>query len=356
VREGSLCVGASDQVGRNATPGAVAAALEGFATDARALRGGKFVAVDSDPHGAALTLSHHFGGNATPGPFRDDLAAGAALRWAASPERVEWLRGARVVYNDHFDVDGFLAAWVALHPDEALAMEREVRDAAAAGDFEEWTSDRAVKFAVLGEWIDDPKFSGVAREALALKGAGNQDALYGAVLRELPELLRHPERLEEVWARPFSQLRRELAVVDGNKARVVERPLQHLSMLAAPRLLSSRAVVARTKGDRLLQAAKVDGGFMYLFRYRPYLGYRIVSREVTAAHDPEDLARELNRRWPAKGETWRARGWWERELRLYGPSLGRNRLPQTPPEAALPIFEEALAALDAKAQGSGAVG
>jgi hypothetical protein len=332
----------------------MAAALEGFSTDARALRGGKFVAVDSDPPGAALTLSHHFGGNATPAQFRDDLAAGAALKWAALPERGEWLKGARVVYNDHFDVDGFLAAFVALHPDEALAMEREVRDAAAAGDFDEWTSERAVKFAVLGEWIDDPRFSEVAREALRLSHKGSQDALYGAVLRELPDLLRHPERMEEVWARPFADLRGQLALLDGDKSRVVERPLQHLSMVRAPRLLSSRAVVARTSGDRLLQAAQVDGGFMYLFRYRPYLGYRIVSREVTPTHDLDALARELNGRWGAEGESWKARGWWERELRLSGPRLGRNRLPQTPPEEALPVFEEALAALDAHARGAGA--
>src|SRR5690349_9774441 len=155
--------------------------LVGFATDARATRGGKFVAVDSDPAGAALTLSHHFGGNATPEPFRDDLAAGAALKWAASPERRNWLRGATTVYNDHFDVDGFLAAWVTLHPDEALTLRREVLDAAACGDFDEWTSERATKFAILGEWVDDPQFSRVAREALAVKGPGDQDALYRAV-------------------------------------------------------------------------------------------------------------------------------------------------------------------------------
>lgn len=331
---------------------AAASALEGFATEWRALRGHKFVAVDSDPTGAALTLSHHFGGNATPTPFRDDLASGAALRWAESPERRAWLNGARTVYNDHFDVDGFLAAWVVLHPDEALALRKEVLAAAAAGDFEEWTGERAVRFAILGEWIDDPAFSPLAREALSVKGKARDDALYEAVMAELPELLRHPERLEALWRRPFEDLTGQLRLFESGRARTVERAGPHLSLVRAARQLTTRAVVARTKGDRLLQAAEVDGGFMYQFRYRPYLGYRIVSKAVTPCHDLEGLARELNARWPVAGERWRARGWWNRELRLYAARSGRRRLPQTEPNEALPIFEDVLAALDAKDPGA----
>ncbi len=321
-------------------------ALEGFATDWRSLARGKYVAVDSDPSGAALTLSHHFGGNATPPEFRDDLAAGAALKWAASPERDARLNGARVVYNDHFDVDGFLAAWVVLHPDEALGLRREVLAAAAAGDFDEWTGESAVKFAILGEWIDDPKFSRVAREALKVRGKGGEAALYEAVLRELPELLAHPENLEELWRRPFDEVVGQVRLFESGRALTVERPEGHLTMVRAPRLLLSRAVVARSKGDRLLQAAEVDGGFMYQFRYRPYLGYRIVSRATSRAHELDRVAAELNRRWPRGDEAWKARGWWSRELRLYASRVGRRRLPKTEPDEALRAFEETFAALD----------
>jgi hypothetical protein len=327
------------------------APLDRFATDGRALRGGKYVAVDSDPPGAALTLSHHFGGNATPAPFRDDLAAGAALKWAASPERREWLAGAAVVYNDHFDVDGFLAAWVALNPDEALGLRREVLAAAAAGDFDEWTDDRAVQFAILGEYLEDPAFSALAREAVGSRFGRGGDGLYGAVLRELPELLLHPERMEGIWRKPYDEVAGQVALLESGRARVEERSARHLSMVVAPRLLLSRAVVAATKGDRLLQAAAVDGGFLYQFRYRPHLSYRIVSRPVSAVHEVETVAAELNARWPTQGETWKARGWWQRELRLQAPRRGRERMAKTEPGAALAVFEEAFAALDAAAVG-----
>ena len=88
---------------------------------------------------------------------------------------------------------------------------------------------------------------------------------------------------------------------------------------------------------------------MYQFRYRPYLGYRIVSRPVSRAHSLESLVRAVNERWPTDGEVWRARGWWQRELRLYAGPPGRRRVPKTEPEAALAVFEDALASLDAAA-------
>lgn len=324
------------------------AALEGFATDWRRLKGGRYVAVDSDPSGAALTLSHHFGGNATPPTFRDDLAAGAALKWAASPERESALGGAKWVYNDHFDVDGFLAAWVVLNPDEALTLRDEILAAAASGDFDEWTNERAVQLAIMGEWIDDPKFSRVARETLKVRDASRGDALYEGVMAELPELLRHPERLEELWRRPFLEVKAQVDLIDRGKARVEERAGSHLSVVRAPRQLLGRAVVARTRGDRLLQAVELDTGFLYQFRYRPYLGYRIVSRATTPVHEMDALARELNSRWPTDGETWKARGWWNRELRLTAKRVGRVRLAKTPPEEAVPIFEDAMRSLDAR--------
>jgi hypothetical protein len=246
-------------------------------------------------------------------------------------------------------VDGLLAAWVVLHPDEARTVAPQVLAAAAAGDFDEWPDDRSVKFAIMGEWVDDPAFSPIARQALQVKDAPSGDTLYRAVLDELPELLRHPEILEEIWRRPYGQVAGQVDLVDRGRARVDERPASHLSVVHAPRQLLTRAVVARTRGDRLLQAVHLDGGFLYQFRYRPYLGYRIVSRPTTPLHGMDELARELNSVWPTPGEKWKARGWWNRELRLMATPVRGNRLAKTPPEDAVPALEAVLSALDAGA-------
>lgn len=316
-----------------------------FTADSRILRREEYIAVDCDPSGAALTLSHHLDGNGTPPLFRHDLASGAALRWARSEHREEYARGARFAYNNHFDVDGFLAAWVALHPDEAVKHERAILAAASAGDFEEWTGDRAVQFAILGEWIDDPKYSSVARRALGLPGRSQDEALYTAVLEELPGLLYHPETYEELWRNLYDDLHRQIHLFETGDARVRERPATHLSVIEAPRTLGPRAVIAKAKGDRLLQVVQAGGGYLYFFRYRPYLGYRIVSRPVTASAEPSDLARSLNRIWPTEGERWTVRGWWDRELMLTARN-GKRTVPTTPPEVAVPLWEDVLLRLD----------
>jgi hypothetical protein len=324
-------------------------ALRGFSTQWRRLRPGRYVAVDCDPSSPALTLSHHLGGHGTPAPFRDDLASGAALKWAASPERDDYVKRAEWVYNDHFDVDGFLTAWVALRPDEALEHREQIIAAATAGDFEEWTGEKAVQFAIMGEWIDDPKFSQIAREATGVKRWDGGEDLYAGVIERLPELLRDPSQMEDLWRRPYDKLLAELDLFSKGKAAVTERPKEHLSMVRVPRQLSVRAVVARAKGDRLLQAIEAGGGYLYQLRYRPYLGYRIVSRATSKVHDVDDVAAELNAHWPTEGEHWKARGWWNRELRLFGPRVGRSRLSKTPPEAAAEAVAAAFQRLDARA-------
>lgn len=295
-----------------------------FTTDSRRLARGNYIAVDCDPDTAALTLSHHLDGNGTPPPFRHDLASGAALNWAASERRDEYGRGAVYVYNNHFDVDGFLAAWTALHPDEALRHQRAILAAASAGDFEEWTGERAVQFAILGEWIDDPKYSAVARRALDLAERSGDEAMYDAVLDELPGLLYHPEKYGELWSSVYEDVRRQIHLFETGEACVREQPGTHLSVIETPRTLRSRAIVAKAKGDRLLQAVSVGGGHLYFFRFRPYLGYRIVSRLTSQTIGAPEFARLLNRAWPTEGERWVARGWWNREVMLTARN-GRSR-------------------------------
>lgn len=319
--------------------------LEGFSTTRHWLSPRQVVAVDCDPSVAALTLSHHWGGGATPEEFRDDLAAGAALRWAASPERDRWLGKARVAYNDHVDVDGFLAAYVALRPDDALEDREALLAAAAAGDFAEWTSDKAVQFALLGERIADPDFSDVARRAFGVARKDRTEALYDAVLEELPELLRDPSRREDLWRQRWDDLQAQLRLFDRGLTRVEERP-PHLSVIHAPRVLDTRAVLAKAGGHRLLQCVAARGGWLYVFRWRPHLGYRVVERPLTHVYDTGRMADLLNQGWPVPEERWRSRGWWSRELWL-SQRLDRKGPPRTPPEHAVPRFEEMLRRLDA---------
>lgn len=187
-----------------------------------------------------------------------------------------------------------------------------------------------------------------------MKEKSSDEAMYQAVLGELPGLLYHPETLEELWRPLYEDLRRQIHLFEAGDARVRDHPATHLSVVEAPRVMRPRAVLANAKGDRLLQAVSVGGGHMYFFRYRPYLGYRIVSRPLTPVLDASLLARRLNRAWPTEGERWRARGWWDRELMLVAES-GKRAVPRTPPEVAVPIVEDVLREADIRAAAPNAV-
>src|SRR5262245_51148787 len=79
----------------------------------------------------------HWPGNRTPPCWKDDLSTGICLRFArAQPaEQRDFLAGAEVVLNDHYDTDGFGSLLAILRPPVAFAREELVLAAAATGDF-----------------------------------------------------------------------------------------------------------------------------------------------------------------------------------------------------------------------------
>ncbi len=316
---------------------------------------GGAVAVDCDPPRAGLTLSHHWDGNDTPLPFRDDLATGAALKWAESPERARYLGTARHIYNNHYDVDGLLSAWVVMEPEEALRLRKPLLAAAAAGDFSEWTSEVGVQFAMLGGYVEEEAGMAALQDFLEIPRIRSDKGLYDAMLRALPDLLEHPERLGHVWRRGFEDLQRQIRVLSNGGSRIEDDKRVLLSTVVSPRFLRWRAVLARAHGDRLLQVVPAGDGYLYEYRNRPYQGYRIVSRAMPPLHTFDEIAGQLNARWPTEAERWQTSGWWSRRLRLTarGGTHGSRSIPRTPPEVALPILREVLETLDAKALAPG---
>src|SRR4051812_36094755 len=113
----------------------------------------------------ALHLSH-WAGNATPEELRADTSTEIALNFVASPRREELARGIEVATNNHFDTDGVLSVWTVLAGERALALREELIAAAAAGDFSEFTGERAVRASVAIQGGDNP-FTGGAGSPLA---------------------------------------------------------------------------------------------------------------------------------------------------------------------------------------------
>jgi hypothetical protein len=79
----------------------------------------------------------HWPGNRTPLAWKADLSTGICLKFARAERAAQeqFLAGATVVLNDHYDTDGFGSLLAVLHPDVALPREELLLAAAATGDF-----------------------------------------------------------------------------------------------------------------------------------------------------------------------------------------------------------------------------
>jgi len=106
------------------------------------------VSVDGIVRGAALEMSH-WPGNRTPRELKGDSSTEIALNWAASPDREKTVKGLKTVVNNHFDCDGLLSCWVALHPDQGLLMKEQLIAAAHCGDFNRFTTPLGVQVSYL---------------------------------------------------------------------------------------------------------------------------------------------------------------------------------------------------------------
>src|SRR5258708_35527499 len=90
----------------------------------------------------------HWEGNQTPADVKADTSTEIALNLVASPNRGKLTQDVELVTNNHFDTDGVLSVWTVLNGERALELGDLLVPAAEAGDFSEYTGDRAVKASI----------------------------------------------------------------------------------------------------------------------------------------------------------------------------------------------------------------
>jgi hypothetical protein len=148
------------------------------------------LSVDGAFDAPGLNLSH-WPGNRTPAEFRHDLSTGSALAFARLPaaERARWAGGAVAIANNHYDTDGTCALFAVRHPELALAHERELLDAARAGDMFAFPSERALAIDAIVAAYADPHRSPIASELAGLDSLGRHQRATDALLALLPTLL-----------------------------------------------------------------------------------------------------------------------------------------------------------------------
>ncbi|HEV7889546.1 MAG TPA: DUF6687 family protein [Pyrinomonadaceae bacterium] len=269
----------------------------------------------------ALHLSH-WAGNATPDELRADTSTEIALNFVASPRREEYARGIEVATNNHFDTDGVLSVWTVLAGERALDLKQELISAAEAGDFSEFTSERAVKISVAIQGGDNP-FTGGAGSPLARRLAGapviNEARAYDLVLPEVERLLTRTDEFESVWRDGWNEIASALESFASGRSRVEEDEASRLSVVTlAHDVYGARgfdpvrdgvpftAITHNARGRVFLVAAPLAGGWSYRVDYPYYSWAETVVRPRVERRPLSDLLTRLNALEPNGEGHWRA--------------------------------------------------
>jgi hypothetical protein len=168
----------------------------------------------------------HWEGNETPAELKADTSTEIALNLVASPRRNELTRGIELVTNNHFDTDGVLSVWTVLNGERALELRDELISAAEAGDFSEFTNERAVRASIAIQGSDQPAPGEESASPLACQLAGERvddDArAYELVLPEVERLLTKTDEYSLLWGAAFNKITQAMDSFASGASRVTE--------------------------------------------------------------------------------------------------------------------------------------
>lgn len=253
----------------------------------------------------------HWPGNATPPELKHDLSTGILLAWArCSPDERRRLAGDfEIVTNHHYDTDGVLSAFAALRPDEALAREGVLLDAAATGDFGVWRGPEALatELTIMAlSSADDPASPLHAAQAAATSSSERWETAYRWLIDELPGLLDAPDRLAVLWSERHAAVCAEIDAL----ARGVDAEVAHVDEIDLA-VVTRRAPITKyglheLAGDRsrVLLVMPVGDGWRYRFEYRVESWFDLARPAPPARRSLEPALAALALAEPNEDGTW----------------------------------------------------
>jgi hypothetical protein len=273
----------------------------------------------------------HWNGNRTPARLRADTSTEIALNFVSAADRADVARGAEIVTNNHFDTDGLLSVWTMLAGERALELREPLINAAASGDFSEFTGAAAVRASIV---IQGGAISGAFPLAQQLAGGGliDEKRAYMLTLPEVERVLRTPGAYEALWRDEWAEIERSMESFASGRSFVMERARSGLSVV----MLDSgfgptpfTAIAHHARGRVFLICAPKDGGWSYRVDY-PYYSWAVtVTRPTISRISFDGFCARLNELERDQGR-WRTDG---RELasalKFMDPqgALARSSLP-----------------------------
>ncbi|MBI5364405.1 MAG: hypothetical protein HZA53_14590 [Planctomycetes bacterium] len=244
-----------------------------------------------------LNLSH-WPGNTTPRELKHALSTGIALAFVKLPtaRQAELTRGCVALANNHHDTDGCCALFVLAHPDAALHRERALLDAAAAGDFFRFPSERAFAIDCVVNGLADPERSPLRARFAGLDDRARRELATREAVRLLPELLDGAlEPFAELWKAPLERCLADRAAL----STAARDELVHLDLgvwtSTTPDFAPGRhAFLGATDADRVLLLRTTAAGTTARFVVNTTSWFEIPGRPAQPRPDLEALAARLN--------------------------------------------------------------
>lgn len=285
--------------------------------------------VDGVEEGMGLNASH-WPGNRTPAHLKADTTTGICLKLARHPEREAWLRGVSVVSNNHFDTDGLLSVYAALHPEAALRHEKELLQAARTGDFGEFTTPDAFKFDAVVTAFDDPQRSPIAARLLGTTGHQKHQIVYDHLLGLMPDLLTGAASWKDLWSEKLSAFMQSMMRLPAI-AQLREHADARLTVIETPEPLDQMARFNAAGHHRVLTATRSADGWIYQMDFQIFSWFETVTPARGGRFSLEATARELDALERTGGGRWTYTGDDSLEARLYRAGADGSAVPSSLP-------------------------
>jgi len=236
----------------------------------------------------------HWRGNQTPPEFQADTSTEIAIKFVTHPSHHQYLQDYPILSNNHFDTDGLLAVWTVLSPHSALPQRDLLIQAAEAGDFSEFTTEKALKINLLLTAFRNSVQSPFAPSLKNLTEEAQDALCYAKLIEHLPTLLANPEAHEGLWKSEFQKILDSFEKFEKGEIIRKEFKDEAFSVLVCSETPSRYAINHYCEGDLFLIVQIQPEGFCYDLDYRYYSWAETISRPTIHQISMEPLANRLN--------------------------------------------------------------
>lgn len=254
-----------------------------------------------------LNLVHLYS-DRVPEQYRSNTSTEAVFKWLIDRSPNKPGSQATVVTCNHWDIDGFLSLWVALHPELALQYQDVLIAAAHLGDFREFDSTstlglKALTICALLNAIEAEKFClpfGDLEDATIEYEISEKKFEY--FLPRFEEWLINLDLYADLWRIEYDKVLADLAAIDNGLVQIIEYPEAGISFVHTEKPLHYYALFSRVQGGAVITELVKPHYLEFEYRYETIVGR--LDKEPISRKDLSSIATTLTEQEQMPGVRW----------------------------------------------------